>query len=134
VITLKSNRGTLLAHTMGLGKTLQVIAVLVTLARLGSDAKVEMAAHLKKDNRKFLVVCPPTIVENWKNEFKKWTPRECYDSLGPVETLSQLERMEIRLWKVKRWYREGGVLIGMTANLSLVCANLQLATRNSVHY
>lgn len=111
VITLKSNRGTLLAHTMGLGKTLQVIAVLLTLASLGSDAKVEMAAHLKKDNRRFLVICPPTIVENWGKEFKHWTPRECYDSLGSVVAIHQLQTIDQRLYEIQRWFREGGVLI-----------------------
>ena len=98
---------------MGLGKTLQVIAVLLTLASLGPDAKVEMAAHLKKDDRRlrFLIVCPPTIVENWKKEFKLWTPRECYESLGNVVTVSQLEKINQRVYNIRRWYEEGGVLI-----------------------
>jgi SNF2 family DNA or RNA helicase len=108
---MQGNRGTLLAHTMGLGKTLQVISVLTTLSSVGSDAKVEMIASLKKENRRFLVVCPPTIVNNWENEFKLWTPRECKAALGPVVTINALEKTERRLLKIRRWFDEGGVLI-----------------------
>jgi len=98
---------------MGLGKTLQVIAVLLTLASLGPEAKVEMASHLKIDDRRlrFLVICPPTIVENWMKEFKLWTPRECYESLGNVITVNQLEKIDQRVYNIRRWYQEGGVLI-----------------------
>jgi SNF2 family DNA or RNA helicase len=111
VITMQNNRGTLLAHTMGLGKTLQVISVLITLSSLASDAKVEMTPSLKKDNRRFLVVCPPTIVDNWKNEFKLWTPPECKAALGHVVTISQIDKQDRRLYKIRQWFIEGGVLI-----------------------
>ena len=108
---MQRNRGTLLAHTMGLGKTLQVISVLITLSSVASDAKVEMTESLRKDNRRFLVVCPPTIVDNWKNEFNIWTPHECKEALGHVVTVSQLDKRDQGLIKIRRWFNEGGVLI-----------------------
>ena len=55
------NAGTLLADEMGLGKTLQTIASI---------------AHWKEQNPnlKILVVCPASLIYNWKNEFEKFAP------------------------------------------------------------
>src|SRR5947207_11158842 len=97
---------------MGLGKTLQIIAVLITLSLLPADARVEMPAHLKKENRRYLVVCPPGIVENWKKEFKRWTPEDCYDALGMIYCVNQIS-LANRMSTIKRWYDNGGVLISM---------------------
>jgi SNF2 family DNA or RNA helicase len=52
--------GVLLADVMGLGKTLQSIAVINDLVSIG------------KNNR--LVVCPGTLVDNWKRELTKFSP------------------------------------------------------------
>lgn len=52
--------GGILADDMGLGKTLQVIAVL--------------RADLKTKNTS-IVVCPSTLVLNWKAEIEKWCPK-----------------------------------------------------------
>ena len=47
-----------IADEMGLGKTLQAIA---TLEAVGSYPAV--------------IMCPPNLVLNWKNEYKKWLPK-----------------------------------------------------------
>jgi len=52
--------GVLLSDVMGLGKTLQSIAVINELKTMGHE------------NR--LVVCPGTLVENWKREIIKFAP------------------------------------------------------------
>lgn len=53
--------GTLLADDMGLGKTLQTIA--------------SMAYWLKSNPKsKFLIICPASLIYNWKNEFEKFAP------------------------------------------------------------
>ncbi|KAL2074592.1 hypothetical protein VTL71DRAFT_8370 [Oculimacula yallundae] len=63
-------RGALLADEMGLGKTLQTICLLWTLLKqnpiYGSDPVIKKA----------LIVCPVTLIENWKAEFKKWLGNE----------------------------------------------------------
>lgn len=103
----------MLAHTMGLGKTLQIIAFLITLSLLPVDARVDMPPHLKKENRRYLVVCPPSIVVNWKNEFTRWTPRECFDALGSIYCVNQITLAD-RMYTTKRWYDNGGVLISIS--------------------
>src|SRR3981189_2607110 len=117
---MTKGRGCLLAHTMGLGKTLQVIAFLITLASLPPEAynSLDMPDHLnsknlKRDYKRFMVVCPPSIVVNWANEFKKWTPRECKDVLGNVYCVNDTGVQE-RMTTIRTWYRRGGVLLSMS--------------------
>ncbi|KAL8842209.1 MAG: hypothetical protein Q9170_000615 [Blastenia crenularia] len=57
--------GTILADEMGLGKTLQTIALLWTLLK---QSPVDGGSVIKKA----LVVCPATLINNWRKEFRKW--------------------------------------------------------------
>ncbi|CAI5759067.1 unnamed protein product [Candida verbasci] len=57
--SLESYSGCLLADEMGLGKTLTAITTIYTL-------------YKQADYKKFLIVCPVTLINNWKAEFKKW--------------------------------------------------------------
>ncbi|KAL7533992.1 hypothetical protein ACHAXR_005581, partial [Thalassiosira sp. AJA248-18] len=52
-------RGAVLADEMGLGKTLMTIATIFAYHR-----------HLR--DRRFIVVCPSSLVSNWSKEFDKW--------------------------------------------------------------
>jgi SNF2 family DNA or RNA helicase len=52
--------GGILADEMGLGKTLQIIALILTEINSG-----------RKPN---LVICPSTLMENWRREIKKFAP------------------------------------------------------------
>ncbi|CCG83171.1 putative DsDNA-dependent ATPase [Taphrina deformans PYCC 5710] len=58
--------GAILADEMGLGKTLQTIALIWTL--LKQHFLVDAGALAKK----ILIVCPVTLTNNWKKEFRKW--------------------------------------------------------------
>ncbi|KAF9407778.1 helicase, partial [Podila epigama] len=62
-----TGQGAILADEMGLGKTLQTIALLWTLLKQ-SPYHGEEAAVVKRA----LVVCPASLITNWKKEFKKW--------------------------------------------------------------
>ena len=57
--------GGILADDMGLGKTVQALTML---------------SHYKQQNNKLkaLVVCPTTLIYNWENEIKKFTPNLTY--------------------------------------------------------
>lgn len=65
-----NGEGAILADDMGLGKTLQTIALLWTLLKQnpihGSPPVVKKA----------LIVCPVTLVSNWRKEFRKWLGNE----------------------------------------------------------
>lgn len=54
--------GCILAHCMGLGKTLQVVALIHTMLTHSEKTSVE----------KVLVICPVSTVLNWVNEFSIW--------------------------------------------------------------
>lgn len=59
-------QGAILADEMGLGKTLQTIALLWTL--LKQNPVYEDPPVIKKA----LIVCPVTLINNWRKEFRKW--------------------------------------------------------------
>ncbi|MEE6497099.1 hypothetical protein FKM82_002595 [Ascaphus truei] len=92
--------GCILAHCMGLGKTLQVVTFLHTL--------------LLCDKMNFstaLVVCPLNTVLNWVTEFEKWQEgMEDDESLEVIE-LATVKRPQERGLMMQRWHDEGGVLI-----------------------
>ncbi|KAM6970657.1 transcriptional regulator ATRX-like [Aplochiton taeniatus] len=102
--------GCILAHCMGLGKTLQVVAFLHTM--------------LQSKNLKFLtalVVCPLNAILNWVNEFEKWQDNFGNDKVK-VRELATLRSVMERYTSLQRWNRDGGVMIisyEMYRNLSL---------------
>ncbi len=55
--------GGILADDMGLGKTLQSIAFIVSVL-----------PEIRNSERPALIVCPASLVYNWRNELKKFTP------------------------------------------------------------
>ncbi|KAL6238926.1 hypothetical protein BDW75DRAFT_199921 [Aspergillus navahoensis] len=65
-----SGEGAILADDMGLGKTLQTITLLWTL--LKQNPIYEAGPVIKKA----LIVCPVTLINNWRREFRKWLGNE----------------------------------------------------------
>ena len=65
-----NGQGAILADEMGLGKTLQTIALLWTL--LKQNPIYEDPPVIKKA----LIVCPVTLINNWRKEFRKWLGNE----------------------------------------------------------
>ncbi|XP_057802086.1 protein CHROMATIN REMODELING 20-like isoform X2 [Salvia miltiorrhiza] len=100
--------GCILAHTMGLGKTIQVIAFLYTAMR-----SVDLGL------RTALIVTPVSVLHNWRHEFMKWRPSELKPlRIFMVEDVPREKRVEL----FAKWRIKGGVfLIGYTAfrNMSL---------------
>jgi len=62
--------GAILADEMGLGKTLQTIALLWTLMK---QNPIDGAGPVVK---KALIVCPVTLINNWRKEIRKWLGNE----------------------------------------------------------
>ena len=91
--------GCILAHCMGLGKTLQVIAFL--------DA-VLSSANLEHFQRA-IVIAPCSTLFNWKKEFKSWLGR---DRNFSVLNLDRFKRDRPKMMqKLHEWSEERGVLI-----------------------
>tara|TARA_B100001250_G_scaffold414235_1_gene451447 strand:+ start:9710 stop:11245 length:1536 start_codon:yes stop_codon:yes gene_type:complete len=59
---LQKGKERVLADDMGLGKSLQTIQA---LNKLFEKDKIE----------NFIIICPLTLIENWKKEFNKWAPQ-----------------------------------------------------------
>ena len=71
--------GGILADDMGLGKTLQALTMLEDFEN-------------KTGNLKALVVCPTSLLYNWENEIKKFTPQmEYFIHHGPQRTRNHVE-------------------------------------------
>ncbi|KAJ2450023.1 carbamoyl-phosphate synthase (glutamine-hydrolyzing) cpa2 [Coemansia sp. RSA 2336] len=64
--------GCVLAHSMGLGKTLQAIALVYTLLNEVHSGNPEFAESIFTP-RRVLILCPVTVQSNWAAEFWKWT-------------------------------------------------------------
>nr|XP_056715821.1 transcriptional regulator ATRX [Euleptes europaea] len=92
--------GCILAHCMGLGKTLQVVSFLHTV--LLCD---------KLDFSTALVVCPLNTALNWMNEFEKWQEGLEDDEKLEVNELATVKRPQERSYMLQRWQEEGGVMI-----------------------
>ncbi|XP_044499237.1 protein CHROMATIN REMODELING 20-like isoform X2 [Mangifera indica] len=89
--------GCILAHTMGLGKTFQVIAFLYTAMR-----SIDLGL------RTALIVTPVNVLHNWRQEFMKWRPTEVKPlRVFMLEDVSRDRRSEL----LAKWRAKGGVFI-----------------------
>uniref|UniRef100_A0A3Q3W1Z0 DNA helicase n=1 Tax=Mola mola TaxID=94237 RepID=A0A3Q3W1Z0_MOLML len=92
--------GCILAHCMGLGKTLQVVTFLHTLLLC---EKLNFSTAL--------VVCPLNTVLNWLNEFEKWQYGLKDDESLEVTELATVKRPQERAYALQQWQETGGVMI-----------------------
>lgn len=89
ITRILENKGTLLAHSMGLGKTLSAITVMDSLMR-----------HNKA---KMLLLCPKTVLYNWPSELDKWDNHLALLWYSPIDDGNHSD--------IARWNRKGGLLI-----------------------
>lgn len=108
-------QGCLLAHTMGLGKTMQVITLLVAIAEASrsQDRSIssQVPGNLKKS--KTLVLCPAGLVDNWVDELLIWSPQDTahVSLLGSLSKINASLDAVQRKARVRRWAEDGGVLV-----------------------
>ncbi|EXJ62102.1 hypothetical protein A1O7_02535 [Cladophialophora yegresii CBS 114405] len=69
-------RGGILGDDMGLGKTVQVIAFLTAAyGKTGDERDQKRMRKMARSNQRYpktLIICPGTLMENWKDEFQRW--------------------------------------------------------------
>ncbi|CAG5119169.1 unnamed protein product, partial [Candidula unifasciata] len=94
----ESGSGCILAHCMGLGKTLSVVSFVHTIL---SHEKV-------LNQRTCLVVSPLNTVLNWRNEWGMWLDEE--DQLEVWE-LASCKQNAARVEALKEWQANGGIMI-----------------------
>ncbi|KAL8997268.1 MAG: hypothetical protein Q9169_003410 [Polycauliona sp. 2 TL-2023] len=123
-----SQQGCLLAQTMGLGKTMQVISFLITVADAARSSNVKVREQIPRRLRQSqtIVLCPPTLVENWYDEFLIWAPHELADNIGEVRTVSSAMSPSDRLETIEDWDSEGGILV---LSFSMLRTMIENATR-----
>uniref|UniRef100_A0A7E4VNB7 Helicase ARIP4 n=1 Tax=Panagrellus redivivus TaxID=6233 RepID=A0A7E4VNB7_PANRE len=87
--------GCVLAHSMGLGKTLQIVSFVdIFLRYVGA--------------RHVLIIVPVNVIQNWLAEFEKWLPIRRFHVFIVGDTLKTFED---RRNVILKWHREGGVLL-----------------------
>ena len=110
---IADQQGCLLAQTMGLGKTMQIITLLVTIAEAAKSDDSDMRAQVPEDLRqsRTLILCPPALIENWWDEFLMWTPLPFTANIGELRKVTPALKVTERLWEIQSWKEEGGVLL-----------------------
>lgn len=91
--------GCILAHCMGLGKTLSVIAFLHTM--MGNYETTEFSTAL--------IVCPLNTVLNWQHEVNMWLEKN--EVQLEVYELASVKVNESRAKMLEEWHEDGGIMI-----------------------
>jgi SNF2 family DNA or RNA helicase len=68
-LTEKKVGGCILAHSMGLGKSLQVCALMHAFCKRQAAIKKEGVVEA---SARVMLVVPSTLIDNWQAEFRKW--------------------------------------------------------------
>lgn len=116
---LEGAQGCLLAHTMGLGKTMQSIALLRCVDMASQSSSINITNQLPEDLRlgndrnkrslRFLIICPSSLLQNWRRELEQWVDPTAFGgnmysivSAGDGSGYRQI---------LQNWSKHGGVLL-----------------------
>jgi len=117
--------GALLAHTMGLGKTVTVIAFLFTLAeaqgRIPANLSLSHNLQVGEHMARVLILVPGGLVTNWALELKTWAAKFPESSLElpscgrklltTVYRVGNNLNIEQRVAMLTKWHASGGILL-----------------------
>ncbi|EKD19119.1 uncharacterized protein L3040_007232 [Drepanopeziza brunnea f. sp. 'multigermtubi'] len=102
-------QGCLLAHTMGLGKTMQTICLLVAIAEAAASPDESISSQIPDSLKqtKALILCPAGLIDNWMDELLGWTPPDILGNLWKLNSFDISERLDA----ISEWHEAGGVLL-----------------------
>ncbi|KAF7528871.1 hypothetical protein PCG10_009585 [Penicillium crustosum] len=111
IVENKREEGCLLAHTMGLGKSMQVISLLTTISAAAASQDPTVRNQIPDQFRKSktLLLCPAALIQNWCNEFAMWSPEN--NKLGQIRPVLAKHSGSRRNKEIGAWNDAGGVLI-----------------------
>ncbi|KAI8624384.1 hypothetical protein F5Y19DRAFT_317860 [Xylariaceae sp. FL1651] len=111
IIDTKKRQGCLLAHTMGLGKTMQVITLLVAIGQASESTDPTISSQIPEELResRTLILCPATLVNNWRDEMLSWLPED--HALGHLFKIDAMMTDPQRKDAIQTWGKQGGVMI-----------------------
>ncbi|KAK4147039.1 SNF2 family N-terminal domain-containing protein [Dichotomopilus funicola] len=109
VVDSNIRQGCLLAHTMGLGKTMQVISLLVVIAESSASPDESVWSQIPESLRdsKTLILCPASLVDNWEEEIRMWAPNEVLGPVWRVDTALPSKQVKT----LEDWASSGGILL-----------------------
>lgn len=113
----EDGQGCVLAHAMGLGKTMQTIILLIAVTEAAQSDDPTVSNQLPKNLRpievirrerslRILVLCPPSLLDNWRREIGQWAN----DILGDVYTIEAANK-SAQMDILRSWHDYGGVLL-----------------------
>ncbi len=109
IITDPKQQGCILAHTMGLGKTMQVISLLLTIALAAKSEATRDQIPERLRERRILILCPPSLIDNWHDELLMWSPN--LQVLGGLFKITAGIGLLVKLRDLHEWATKGGVVI-----------------------
>lgn len=111
LMTDENKQGCLLAHTMGLGKTMQVISLLATITQSAKSPEAGIRKQIPSDLRDLnaLILCPPSLIDNWYEEILMWQPEPT--TLGGLYKITQKTKAPDRVQDIAQWASDRGILI-----------------------
>lgn len=99
---VKHSPGCILAHSMGLGKTFQVVAFLHT---------VMTNKHTGDHVKRVMIIVPYNVAKNWVSEFRKWFDECNISEYIQIYEMVDTKKIDQRISLLRRWFNNGGVLI-----------------------
>lgn len=91
--------GCILAHRMGVGKTLQIIVLMYTIL-----------CHTQINIKTFLIICPSGLIYSWMDEIYKWLKDIDKNEIIKVYDLPKTNKL-YNITNIATWKSNGGILI-----------------------
>ena len=136
-ITSETRSGCLLSHDVGLGKTLQVIALIWTMLRQSPRPSYDVHRDIRCSITKAIIAVPATLVGNWKNEFKKWLDLKIeIEAIDGSNTSDAAKKQLLKEWALENQKRRLVLVCSyetLRANAHLLENKAQLLVCDEAH-